>query len=736
MKSDATPRNFALFIAAAVVIALRLIALQAGDMRIWGLDVLRHLDSWWVVAFSVLPLFAALPALEHRFGRLMAKRDFPWTRVLWIGVAMLFAAAVLFPMETFYYGDGGPLLSEIYKIGAEEHYTSTMLLNLKSAPLAGGLLHLLSVLIPSVMFPLGLTLPETPLFPFFGLSLLGIVLLGWTMHLEKERRFRLPLMLLVVGTGGGLFFFRYAEMYLPLFLAITAYLLAASAALRGERSVGIAVLLYIVAVAAHYMALALLPSLLYLLLRKQPILQKLTASGRSLGLTFAGMLALAFALYFVFGFQHSDSRMIMPLLPVESPAGTLSYTLLSSYHLLDLVNLLFLLAAFPMTYLLMLSLGKGGLALGTASDLGSTLRGSKTDSGGGKTESGGARGMSEALRFQLISGYSFLLFLFFANTSLGLARDWDIAAPLGVMIVMILSEFRGKAELSPSRLLQAGVVSVLLVVPWFATNIDVEASTARFAEIMTLDDEHMYGDYALSGYEALRKQAVHEKDFDREGEILQRMIELVGYTEQYRMLISNTMYYAEKQPERYLRLNEWALGRLARKAQDLRSRGVEHEYSIGLKQIDSLAAVMAVESVTNSRIQDLYPLMKTFAERSGCVTGINILLGTGWYLEEELAKALPLLAAVRETGFRDPRVDGMYGSCLYLSGETAGGEAEFADGLQRYGENAQYLFMVATSYLRLQTHVQEARTLLERARALNPPPEAREQIEGILNQLK
>ncbi len=724
-RTDTENAKYAMLIAAAVVVALRLAALQAEDLRLWGVDMLRHLDPWWLVAFSILPLLAALPAVETYCTRLMAKRDLPWTLLLWGGAAALFAAAVLFPMETFYYGDGGPLLSEIYKIGAQEQYSSTMLLNLQSAPLAGGLLHLLAVLIPSVMYPLGLTLPETPLFPFFGLSLLGVILLAWTLHLEKDRRIRLPLMLLIVGTGGALFFFRYAEMYLPLFLAVTAYLLAASAALRKERPVWIAVLIYIVAVAAHYMALALLPSLLYLVMRKNPLVITLTSSARALGSSFAVMLALAFGLYFVFGFQHSDSRVIMPLLPVESPAGMLSYTLFSSYHLLDLVNLLLLLAAFPLIYLLFVNLPK------------------KNAEESGKKENAAAGALrAKALRFQLIAAWSFLLFLFFANTSLGLARDWDIAAPLGVMIVMILAEYRGSGSgtkpaghLSAARLLQAGVVSVLLAVPWFAANVNLEASTARFADIMTLDDEHMYGDYALSGYEALRKQAVHARDFDREGAILQRMIEVVGYTEQYRMLIANTLYYAEKQPERYLRLNDWALERLGQKAVELRTGGIERDYSIGLWQIDSLAAVMAVESVTASRMEDLYPLLTAFAERSGCKSALNILLGAGWYVEQAFDRAIPLFASVRAAGFRDPRVDGMYGSSLYLDGEIERADAEFREGLTRYRDNSQYLFMVATSYLQAGTRVEEARTLLERARLLNPPPEARAQIDDILKQM-
>ncbi len=717
-------RRYVLLISAISVVGLRIAALVIDDQRTWGLDMFRYLDGWWLIAFSVLPLLAALPAAEALFARLFARRSLNWTYAAWGGIAMLLLAAVLSPMQTFFYGDGGPLVAEVYKIGSQEQYTSTMLLNVQSAPLAGAFLHLFAVAIPTVMYSIGLSLPKTPLFPFFCISLLGVVLLGVVLHMEKDRRLRLPLLLLLIGTGGGLFFFSYAEMYLPVFLAVTAYLFAGASALRGGRPVWPAVLLFIVAVAAHYMAVALLPSVLYLLLHRNALVRRHTASPRALAISFAGLCILALAAYFALGFHQSDSRVIMPLLPVHTPAGTLSYTLLSSYHLLDLVNLLLLLGAFPLILLLL---------------QGARMRGGKRNE---KAESRKpVNGSGEALRFHLIAGFSFLLFLFFANTSLGLARDWDIAAPLGVLVVTTLVEvLRGNLrgamrDPQAAYFLQAGVVAALFVVPWIAVNVNVDASTARFAEIMTLDDEHMYGDYALSGYEALRKQAVHAGDADWEGEILQRMVEIVGYTEQYRLLIANALYHAESQPEKYMLLNNWVLDRLERTAAELRSRGRQGNYAINLKQIDSLAAVMAIESVTYGNMQNMSPRIDTFAERSGCLTARNILRGTGQYLKQDFSAAIPFFAEVRAADFRDRRVDGMYGTSLYLGGDKISGETEFHDGLQRYDKNPQYLFIVATSYLHMKEHIEEARALLERALALNPPADARAKIENILGQL-
>ncbi|MBR9974193.1 MAG: tetratricopeptide repeat protein, partial [Bacteroidetes bacterium] len=506
---------------------------------------------------------------------------------------------------------------------------------------------------------------------------------------------------------------------------------AASASLRGQRPVWPALLLFAVAVATHYMALALLPSLLFLLFRDNGMVRRVTGSSWSLFAVSAGMLVLAFVLYFLFGFQHSDSRVIMPLIPVETAAGTLSYTLLSSYHLIDLLNLVLLLGGFPLLMLLLSSWKPGPLS------------GAGSRSHAGKQEHAKIRdeGLSAPLRFQLIAVWSFFLFLFFANTSLGLARDWDIAAPLGSMLVMVFVESRRRAPAGENAdtsvpLLQAGIVSVLLVLPWIAVNVDEDASTARFTDIMVLDDNHMYGDYALSGYEALRKHAVHSEDYLREGDILQRMIEVVGYTEQYRMLIVNSLYFTSRDPRRYMALNTWMLDRLGVKAGELRAKGKERDYAIGKKQMDSLVAVMATESITYGRHRELRPFVETIAAGTGLQTGIRVYEGADLYASQRYDEGITVFEQIRNAGYRDPRVDGMYASCLYVGGDRDRGEREFQDGLQRYGDNPQYLYMMATSYLQRDGRFTEVRALLERALALDPPDDARAQITGLLQQLQ
>lgn len=710
MAGKPASRQSNLLIAAAAAAAgLRLAALALPGARVWGFDILRSFDPMWIAAFTLLPLLAALPSLRAFLQRMFENRGAEQGNRQFIGTCiLLFAAAALLPMKTFFYGDGGSLVAEIYKLGSSEHYESTLLLNLQSAPLAGILLRALTGAVPALMNTVGMQLPETAHYPFYVLSLLGVIALGLILTIEKDRSARLPLLLLISGTAGLLFFFGYVEMYLPVYLAILAYLLAAVAVTRGERPLWLAVLLYAVAVAAHFLALALLPSLLYLLLHRQSLVRKLTASWRTLLACGTAVAVLAAVAYFALGLHHSDSRIVMPLLPVRIAAGTLSYTLLSSWHLLDLVNLAALLALFPILY----------LAAFIAAER-NTLQ------------------MDDGVRVLLIALFFFGLFEFFANTSLGLARDWDIAAPFGVMVVLLLYFLRRKEGQAArlARLLQVGFTAVLFMLPWIAVNVSEDASARRFADVMRLDDEHMYGDYALSGYEALRKHALHRQDYETEARLLQRMIEIVGYPEQYRLLMKNALLHVQDRPAEYRRLTQWMLDQLASQAADLRRRHVHEGYAISLRQIDSLAAAVAADAVLYGTIGDVYQMMEKFSEQSGCAAGRNLLAGTVLYDRGNMHAATERFAQVWDAGFHDPRADGLYGSALFQSGREAAADSIFAAGLRRWSDNPQYLFIAASTYLQSPSRREDARALLERALRSDPPAEARVRIEQLLQQI-
>ncbi len=685
--------------------ALRLLPLALPEARLWSVDAFRYLDPLVIVLTSLLLLACALPPVQQRlaewFGGMDSKK---WARVTGMFAGFLLLAALLFPMRTFFFGDGGTLISEVYKINALENYTSSVLLNLKSAPLAGGMLHALAVSIPASMIALGMTPPESPMFPFYALSLLGVAALYVVLFFERDSRHRFLDIAFIVGSGAVVLLFSHVEMYLSVTLAITAFLLAGQRALKGEVSAAVVILLFVVSVLAHYMALALLPALLFVLGKRSGLISNLTGSARALFLTWLASLVLIVVLYWLLGFAASDSRIVMPLFDVSTDAGTQSYTLLSVAHLMDIGNVLLLLGALPLLFVIT-----------------NTFTQPRTAS-------------TQEQRFLWTALLYFGTFIFFANTSLGLARDWDIAAPLGIMFALLARHSFASAEGGARRAIVgvAALASVAAVIPWVLVNVDDDAAALRFEEVMQLDESSMYGDYALSGYEALRKHYIHNGQLDKEALIIYRMIDRVGYAEQYRLMLVNSIARFTIDKKASMQSQLWMLDRLQRTADELILSGKDRNYSISRWEIDSLVAVIAVESITNATMREVFVPVRDMKHRAGLKLGHDILVGAGWYLDQKFPEAAEALRSVWESRFRDARVDGMYGSALSLSGMPDVGDAVFMEASQWHREHPQFLFFFAITQLQLNRNLGAAKTALEFALTSNPPEAVRSQISEIL----
>ena len=692
-----------------VAAALRVLPLLLPEARLWGMDAFLYLDPMWTFVGSGLLVLFAIPGVQRSIYTTVSEgNERLWQRRFILLAGVLFIASILFPMGTFFYGDGGTFVTEIYKIGAQEAYTSSILFNVQSAPLAGALLHGFALLVPAAMHSLGMTLPETPMFAFTALSLLGVLVFVLVLYLQRNPIDRTMYLLLLCGTGAVLLFFSYAELYLPMFLAVVAFLFAAQRAMRGELSKWVAILLFIIAVAAHYSSISLLPALIFTLFAEHPLVVRLVGNGRRLLMFWAASIGIIFVLYVVLGFAQSESRIVMPMFDVSTPAGTQTYTLFSSAHLVDLVNLVFLLAAIPALFLTAMLLRRG------------------------------SRPCTVEFRLLSLAILYYAAFIFFANTSLGLARDWDIAAVLGAMMVLLLPHIHTSEHEDSKRagLFVVGLASIVYIIPWIAVNVHDDTAAKRFEAVMKLDDERMYGDYALSGYEALRKYYLHKEQYEDEGRVLERMTEIVGYPEQYRLLVNNILTQYDANREHSVGIAQRTVDRLGATARRLYDGGKERDYAISLGEVDSLMAGIATESITYSFMQEIFEDMRDLAEDTGLRLAYDILMGTGWYMDNKLAEAARALRSVWRSNFRDARIDGMYGSALWLSGEVEAGEAVINRSMQSYKEHPQFLFIVAITYLRLDIRHGVAKSILEHALSMNPPENARAQIQDILGLLE
>jgi tetratricopeptide (TPR) repeat protein len=694
----------ALAVAILIPVLLRLLLPFAEWERSWGIDMSGDVSAWLSYVLLLLPLLSLLlltsrgrdlcERLNERHGSIAA-------------AALLFTLLIVsffLPMDSFFYGDGGSLIPQIHLYSMGASYDSALLLNLKSSPLSGILLLAFMKWTPEVTTFLGLSWPVTAFYPFTLLSLTSLLGVSLYIFAVLPRRERLFAALLVTGTAGSLLFFGYVEYYAPVFAALLIFFLEGERVAAGRGSVKLLLAIFVLAVASHYLALALLPPLLYALATRRPgqgMVAKLLRHPFRLTLL---SLLLFVIVYTIWALAGSDSRILMPLSAVHTEAGSLTYTLLSAAHLSDLLNLLLLLAPVALLLLLLLLLPHYRRQ--------------------GVSQSG--------LHFALLSTIFLAAFIFFANTSFGLARDWDIAAPLGG--ALLLSALLSLRPFGAGAMTALGAASLLLTLPWIAVNTHSDSAAGRFERVLRLDDERMYGDYALSGYEALRKFHRNKGNTDSEIPITKRMIELADYPMHYRELLDAMAAFHRDDADTYDGLQRWILARLSDNAASLRARGIDESYSIGLKQIDSLAQGAAVQALV---LQMPWPAFE-FARiaditRDGrswpAVDGLHAY-ARGGYVEAVEAFELAL-----QGDFHNPVLYLFSGNALALSGHHVAALQRLEHGIDRFPDDGMLRLTLAKYYLRAGIQIDRASELLLWCAEYGQPTGREQEVADLLHSI-
>ena len=703
--------KYRLVLVAAILMPpmVRLLPLVIGPHRLWGIDYLQYFSPFWIVVYTLGVALFALPAADGLMDGLVRFLEKPSGK--WIGptgLLLLGLIIILYPMKTFYLGDGNNIVPEVYKLGSDPSYHSSLLLNLRSAPLSGVVIYGIAVWIPKLSMALGFGAPETSLFPFQILGLIFLVCFGAVLLLVRNHVDRTIAMTGFLGLGGTLMFFGYVEFYLVAYIAVVFYLLAAERYLESSLPLWVVLLAYVLALASHYMILSLLPSMVYLLLYRHGREVALARSLKSVALASFAVLIAGCAVYFAAGFHSSLSRIVMPMVPQVIPAGVQSYVLLSMPHLLDLINLPLLLCMAPLLFVALVSM---------------TGKWSRYD--------------TALTRFGFLVVFFFAVFLFFANTGFGLARDWDITAIMGVLVGffsyrIVLPRLAGKNQ---SMALRLAMASCVFIVPWIVVNVEPEHSTHRFRNVMSLDDRNMFGDYALSGYEALRKQFLHENEYDQEMEMEQKMIDLVGYPEQYRLMIKTSLLFATQRPGKFLEAQRWMLERLGTAASNLNAHNERVEYAIGMKAIDSLATAVTANATTYQVVPRLEREIRNVVQSSQRPTPEQVRDGFLAVENTDYAEGIRKLTAVLQSDFHAPRVYALLGGALLSQKRLLEADSIFAEGLKRFPKEGEIHYLIGLIFLTEHYRTKDARLHLETALDLDPSPDMDKQIRQILSQL-
>lgn len=287
----------------------------------------------------------------------------------------------------------------------------------------------------------------------------AILAYAWTLW--AIRRYRVAqgqamlLPLLLATSGIAAMFCGYVEVYAPLVGVLVLYIVAAGGAIERRRPLWMPVGCLALAAFLHTMALALLPSLAWLVMAVRTR-QNSNLPGRVAIWTCAAMVPLTALARFIPGIGSH----------IRAPLGepTAAFSLV---HVADVANVLFL--ACP--------------AIGVV--VGSVLRGqAPSREHNAVTHAVGKKNAS----FALLIAAPLFLFLVAFRSDLGVARDWDLFMPAGVATVWALLESRPGAVVLPDRtVVSITVLCAALTGTWMGINASAERSVARYRAIVSYD---------------------------------------------------------------------------------------------------------------------------------------------------------------------------------------------------------------------------------------------------------
>ena len=309
--------------------------------------------------------------------------------------------------------------------------------------------------------------------------ILGGIFAGLVLWIARRARLgdeaRLWLVVLALFGASVELFFGYFENYTPLFFIAALQILASLRVLRGTGRVVWVVLAWLVALWAHVQAILLFPALVYVLLwrfERQDTARIERHAARVLVLLLAVGLAAAYAM----------SPLRRYLLPFGGNAER--YGLFDPAHLLDVANVLWLLCPVAIVF-------------AVAEIVAVRRRGAPRRAQPRPLVAGAAWMTQRGERvFCTMLIVPCLVFLFFFNAEIGVARDWDLFTLLGLgMVPWVLSVLQSTPALPRTSMAAALALSLGLGIAWIAINASGPRSAARFEHILEHETAHV--PYAL-----------------------------------------------------------------------------------------------------------------------------------------------------------------------------------------------------------------------------------------------
>ncbi|MEW6411157.1 MAG: tetratricopeptide repeat protein [Candidatus Zixiibacteriota bacterium] len=438
------------------VLTLFFVGSQWPGWRVWGFNWWAYLGDLYTYSLLAAGIIIGA-AVFFLTQRITADTTGPDNNALYITLmsitaAAMMAAYVAFGSTTHFLGDGYQLLS---RLANHQHDVKTWD---KGAAIIQSAIYAITTGTPQARALSTFRIWSVASGAFF---LIGVIAVSRFLFDSNRHRF---LFFLGLALGGySLMFFGYVENYATLIAAMMIYILLGLKAARGEINPMWLLPTLAAAVFIHLFGLLLVPSFLYLVLRKTSLAQRLKQlSTLNKWLIFLALSVLAAVVYvMLYNRNYFFKFMLMP--PIRDRFTVEDDMLFSVKHVIDIVNLLLLMMPGVVLYVLMML---------TSRKLRSSLK-------------------KPQYVFTLITLAATFVTVYVVNPGIGMPRNWDLFSIVGVPLVVLcfysvlrLDKVGGVKYLAVWLMIALGGLSLA---PRVAVNVSDNLAIAHFRDYLQLD---------------------------------------------------------------------------------------------------------------------------------------------------------------------------------------------------------------------------------------------------------
>jgi tetratricopeptide (TPR) repeat protein len=470
--------------AAVLMSAVHLIPLALPDARLWGINHLLFLPPFCtylyaaLAALTLMLFFEPLSSMSKRWFERASALFETDRKVVWVAAAVAGVLVFWFlRMPINMLGDG---CSVINNIGGHLPVVFKW-----SEVLAIKTVYLVSRLVPYE----GLKRGE---YAYAIISVLsgGVTLfffLGLAYESGRDKGHRLLIFCLLLFSGWLLLFFGYAENYPILWPLMTGYLYFSVRYIAGRSGLALPSLLLLIGVACHLQVSFFAISYPVLLISRGWGLNVYRRHKRVMWLLVGAAVAAGIVL-FIYKYTSSFGFMTNFLPPFQGRPATPQQAMFSPQHWLDIVNEFSLVIPLWLV-LVLLSWRKIGRITGEPVN-----------------------------RFLLAFSAGGLAFVTIIDPRLGMGRDWDLFALIGLGPALLLIRNIDAEDINTGAF-SMGLIcfAFLFSAPFIATNIGREPALAYYESLLRLDRPRSHAgavilyDYYKRGGDKARADSLAEE---------------------------------------------------------------------------------------------------------------------------------------------------------------------------------------------------------------------------------